>query len=55
MTIGAWYMRNYRAKVRQRDFVPFVALRLRDQWRQYQAKRSLIGFLRTFGEYKGEN
>jgi hypothetical protein len=28
---------------------PFIELSLRDQWRQYYAKKSLIGFNNVFG------
>lgn len=55
MTIGLRCMRSYRDKVRQRDFVPFIALPLREQWRRYKEKKSLIGFMRTFGQYKGND
>ena len=48
-------MSTYRDKVRGRDFVPFIAFPLREQWRRYKEKKSLIGFMRTFGQYKGSD
>jgi len=47
-------MSTYRDKVRQRDFVPFIALPLREQWRRYKEKKSLIKLMRKFSQYKGD-